>query len=75
MATAEHWLSVFHEVFSHLDVNKDTIYRLLETKNFPEHKAGRLLRFRISEVDDWVRADGEKKVVKKTAAGKRKRVA
>ncbi len=71
MATAEHWVSV-DEVCSHLDVNKDTIYRWVETKNFPAHKIGRLFRFKISEVDDWVRADGEAKPVKKTAARKRK---
>ena len=51
MATAEHWVSV-DEVCTHLDVGKDTIYRWVETKNFPAHKAGRLLRFRLSEVDE-----------------------
>lgn len=71
MATAEHWVSV-DEVSEHLAVNKDTVYRWIETKNFPAHKAGRLLRFKLSEVDDWVRADGETQPVKKTAAGKRK---
>lgn len=63
------------QVCAHLEANKDTIYRPVETKNFPAHKAGRLLRFRISEVDDWVRADGEAKPVKKSTAGKRKRTA
>lgn len=71
MATAEHWVSV-DEVCLHLAVNKDTIYRWVETKNFPAHKVGRLFRFKISEVDEWVRADGGKKPVKKSAAGKRK---
>lgn len=74
MATAEHWVSV-DEVCLHLAVNKDTIYRWVETKNFPAHKIGRLFRFKISEVDDWVRADGEKNPVKKSTAGKRKRTA
>ena len=71
MPTAEHWVSV-DEVCTHLDVKKDTIYRWVETKNFPAHKAGRLLRFKLSEVDDWVRADGESQPVKKPAAGNRK---
>mgnify|MGYP000856740021 CR=1 FL=1 len=74
MPATERWVSV-DEVCSHLDVNKDTIYRWVETKNFPAHKAGRLLRFRISEVDDWIKGDGEKEPVKKSTAGKRKRTA
>jgi len=54
MDTEERWVSV-DEVSAHLDVTKDTIYRWIEKKNFPAHKAGRLLRFKISEVDEWVR--------------------
>ena len=70
MPTAEHWVSV-DEVCEHLDVNKDTVYRWVETKNFPAHKAGRLLRFKISEVDEWIKADGEKKTKKKVAGGRK----
>lgn len=57
MDTEERWVSV-DEVSAHLDVTKDTIYRWIEKKNFPAHKAGRLLRFKLSEVDDWVRNGG-----------------
>ena len=71
MATAERWVSV-DEVCIHLDVNKDTVYRWVETKNFPAHKAGRLLRFRLSEVDEWIKADWGKRLVKKAVTGKRK---
>lgn len=74
MPTAERWVGV-DEVCTHLDVNKDTIYRWVETKNFPAHKAGRLLRFKISEVDIWVRADGEIQNNQKSAPAKRKRFA
>ena len=35
MATAEHWVSV-DEVCLHLAVNKDSIYRWVETKNFAQ---------------------------------------
>ena len=38
----------------------DRIYRWIETKKFPAPKAGRLLRFKLSEVDGWVRADNKK---------------
>ncbi len=74
MATAEHWVSV-DEVCLHLAVNKDTIYRWVETKNFPAHKVGRLFRFKISEVDDWVRADGETQRKRKSPPTKKKRSA
>lgn len=71
MATAEHWVSV-DEVSEHLAVNKDTVYRWIETKNFPAHKAGRLLRFKLSEVDAWVRSDGESQQQKKSMSAKRR---
>lgn len=63
MMTEERWVSV-DEVSQHLAVNKDTVYRWIENKNFPAHKAGRLLRFKLSEVDQWVRGDEEQHLKK-----------
>jgi excisionase family DNA binding protein len=57
MALEEGWVNI-GEVASHLSVGKDTIYRWIETRGFPARKAGRLLRFRLSEVDDWVEGGG-----------------
>ncbi|MDR3548834.1 MAG: helix-turn-helix domain-containing protein [Candidatus Pacebacteria bacterium] len=54
---AEHWVSV-DDVASHLGVAKDSIYRWIESRGLPAHKIGRLWKFKISEVDDWVRAGG-----------------
>lgn len=50
MATEEGWRGVA-EVAAHLQVGRDSIYRWSDTKGFPVHKVGRLLRFRLSEVD------------------------
>lgn len=57
MASEEGWVNI-GEVAAHLSVGKDTIYRWIDTKGFPGRKAGRLLRFRLSEVDEWVESGG-----------------
>lgn len=53
----EHWASV-DDVASHLGVAKDSVYRWIENKGLPAHKIGRLWKFKVSEVDAWVRAGG-----------------
>ncbi|MGI6525356.1 MAG: helix-turn-helix domain-containing protein [Bdellovibrionota bacterium] len=55
--TAEQWVSV-EQIAEHLGVKSFTIYKWLERKNMPAHKVGRLWRFKISEVDQWVRDGG-----------------
>ena len=51
------WYSV-NEVASHLGVATDTIYRWIEGKKLPAHRVGRLWKFKLSEVDAWVRSGG-----------------
>jgi len=53
-AMTEPWASV-DEVAKHLGVAKDSIYRWIEKRGLPAHKIGRLWKFKLSEVDDWVR--------------------
>jgi excisionase family DNA binding protein len=50
----EPWLSVDH-IATHLGISKETVYRWLERKRIPAHKIGRQWKFKISEVDQWVR--------------------
>ena len=57
MASEEGWVGI-SDVAAHLSVAKDSIYRWVDSKDFPAHRVGRLLRFRLSEVDEWVRAGG-----------------
>lgn len=52
--TTEAWVTA-HEVAEHLGVAKDTVYRWRERKGLPAHKIGRLWKFQLSEVDEWVR--------------------
>ena len=54
MTAEERWVSV-GDVATHLGVNKDSVYRWIERKGLPAHRVGRLFRFKLSEVDDWVR--------------------
>lgn len=57
MDTEERWVSV-DEVAAHLGVNKDSVYRWIDKKGCPSHRVGRLLRFKLSEIDEWVRQGG-----------------
>jgi len=57
MKSEEGWVSV-EDVAAHLRVAKESIYRWVESKGFPAHRVGRLLRFKLSEVDEWVRRGG-----------------
>ncbi len=59
MATEERWVSV-DDVAAHLGVAKDSIYRWVEERNLPAHRVGRLFRFKLSEIDEWVRQHSER---------------
>lgn len=53
----ERWYSL-KEVMEHLGVSRDTIMKWIEQKNMPAAKIGRLWKFKISEVDAWIKANG-----------------
>ncbi len=53
----EPWVTA-EDVAQHLGVAKDTVYRWRERKGFPAHRVGRLWKFQLTEVDEWVRAGG-----------------
>jgi excisionase family DNA binding protein len=67
--TTEPWVSV-DDVAKHLGVAKDSVYRWIETRGLPAHKIGRLWKFRLSEIDGWVEADGAAEPDKDGAVGK-----
>jgi len=54
---SEPWVSV-EDVARHLGVVRDSVYRWIEAKGLPAHRIGRLWKFKLSEVDEWVRARG-----------------
>jgi excisionase family DNA binding protein len=53
----EPWSSV-DDVSKHLGVAQDSIYRWIEARGLPAHRMGRLWKFKLSEVDAWVRTGG-----------------
>jgi len=57
MRMTEPWASV-DDVAAHLGVAKDSVYRWIDAKGLPAHKIGKLWKFKLSEVDAWVRGGG-----------------
>lgn len=57
MKSMTRWCSV-DEIAEHLGVTRDTIYRWINQKDLPAHRIGRLWKFQLSEVDEWVRSGG-----------------
>lgn len=62
----EKWVSV-EEVAAHLGVGRDSIYRWIENKGLPAHKIGKLWKFKLSEVDKWVKSGRANKKSSKTS--------
>ncbi len=54
--TTEPWVSV-EDVAKHLGVAKDSVYRWIDTRGLPAQRIGRLWKFKLSEVDEWVRTE------------------
>ena len=61
MTSEERWLSV-EEIAGHLGISKETVYRWLEKKKIPAHRVGKLWKFQVREVDEWVRSGGATKL-------------
>ena len=49
------WLSVL-EIADHLGVKPTSIYKWTTRKGRPAHKLGRLWKFKVDEVDEWIRS-------------------
>jgi len=41
-----------------LGVAKYSVYRWIEQRALPSHRVGRLFRFKLSEIDEWVNSGG-----------------
>lgn len=51
----ERWYSL-EEIAKYLGVTKDTIRNWIKKTDIPAHKIGRLWKFKLAEVDDWVKS-------------------
>lgn len=43
-------------MMEYLDVNRETILHWIEKKGMPAHKVGRQWKFKVSEIDEWIRS-------------------
>ncbi|GHV03979.1 helix-turn-helix domain-containing protein [Clostridia bacterium] len=49
----EKWVSL-EDVAEHLGVTKETVRVWLKKSEMPAHRVGRLWKFKLSEIDEWV---------------------
>ena len=52
---AEPWVSL-EEVADFIGVNKDTVRNWIKKTEIPAHKIGRQWKFKLSEIDEWVKS-------------------
>jgi excisionase family DNA binding protein len=43
-------------VVDYLSVRRETVLQWIEKKDMPAHKVGRQWKFKISEIDEWIRS-------------------
>ena len=51
----EPWVSL-EEIAQHLGVSQDTVHRWIRNRDMPAHQIGRLWKFKVSQVDEWVKS-------------------
>jgi excisionase family DNA binding protein len=53
----EKWATL-KEVQAYLGIGRETVLQWIAKRNMPAYKVGRLWKFKISEIDEWVRYGG-----------------
>ena len=54
----EKWVNL-EDIAEHLSVSEDTVRTWIRNKKIPVSRAGKRYKFKISEVDEWVRSGGQ----------------
>ena len=54
MDKEEKWVSM-EEICEHIGCSRDTVKKMIRTQNLPAYKIDRKWKFKISEVDSWMR--------------------
>ena len=55
MSTDEKWVGL-EETAKYLDINKDTLRNWIKRTEIPAHRIGRQWKFKLSEIDEWVKS-------------------
>lgn len=55
--TPEKWVGI-DDVAQHLGVSSDTVRNWIKSGKLPAYRAGKLYKFKLSEVDQWLK-DGK----------------
>jgi excisionase family DNA binding protein len=53
----ENWVTL-KEIQEYLGIGRETVLQWIAKRNMPAYKVGRLWKFKISEIDGWVRSGG-----------------
>lgn len=53
----EKWSSM-DTITDYLGVSRETVLQWINNRNMPAHKVGRLWKFKVSEIDEWIRSGG-----------------
>ena len=61
----EKWVSMDF-ITDYLDISRETVLKWISQHDMPAHKVVRQWKFKVSEVDDWIRSGG---AADKTTAG------
>jgi len=51
----EKWSSM-DTITDYLDVSRETVLQWINNRAMPAHKVGRQWKFKISEIDEWIRS-------------------
>ena len=55
MELTNRWCSL-KEICEYLGVSRDTIFKWIETKSMTAHKIDRQRKFKVDEVEEWIKA-------------------
>ena len=55
MEITNRWYSL-KEICEYFGVSRDTVFKWIDNKNMPAHKMGRQWKFKLDEVDNWIKS-------------------
>lgn len=51
----DNWINI-EEAAGYMGVTKDTVRNWIKKTDIPAHKSGKLLKFKRSELDEWIKS-------------------